>query len=160
MGRLWQSLILGKLHPLFEHLPVENMVYINQQQYYDAITASSNAGQSGPFIDFMLNEIYKTLKSHQGEPLPASSEGLSPIDKEFGIKFGEEFGIKYGIKFGINDKQLLLLLHSNPSLTAQDIAERIGLSLRGVEKQMKRLKDLGVISRQGSRKNGLWVINK
>ena len=24
MGRLWQSLILGKLHPLFEHLPVEN----------------------------------------------------------------------------------------------------------------------------------------
>ena len=62
MGRLWQSLILGKLHPLFEHLPVENMVYSNQQQYYDAITASTNAGQSGPFIDFMLNEIYKTLK--------------------------------------------------------------------------------------------------
>ena len=62
MGRLWQSLILGKLHPLFEHVPVENMVYSNQQQYYDAITASTNAGQSGPFIDFMLNEIYKTLK--------------------------------------------------------------------------------------------------
>ena len=60
-GRLWQSLILGKLHPLFEHLPVENMVYSNQQLYYDAITASTNAGQSGPFIDFMLNEIYKTL---------------------------------------------------------------------------------------------------
>ena len=57
MGRLWQSLILGKLHPLFEHLPVENMVYSNQQQYYDAITSSTNAGQSGPFIDFMLNEI-------------------------------------------------------------------------------------------------------
>ena len=66
-GRLWQSLILGKLHPLFEHLPVENMVYSNQQQYYDAISASTNAGQSGPFIDFMLNEIYKTLKSHQGK---------------------------------------------------------------------------------------------
>ena len=27
MGRLWQSLILTKLHPLFQHLPVENMVY-------------------------------------------------------------------------------------------------------------------------------------
>ena len=160
MGRLWQSLILGKLHPLFEHLPVENMVYANQQAYYDAITTSTKAGQSGPFIDFMLGEILKTLSNHQGEPLPASPEGLSPIDKVFGIKFGEEFGIKCGIKFGINDKQLILLLYSNPSLTAQDIAERIGLSLRGVEKQMKRLKDLGVISRQGSRKNGLWVINK
>ncbi|MBQ7683125.1 MAG: Fic family protein, partial [Bacteroidaceae bacterium] len=30
-GRLWQSLILGKLSPVFEHLPVENMVYANQQ---------------------------------------------------------------------------------------------------------------------------------
>lgn len=29
MGRLWQSLILGRLHPLFEYLPVENMVFAN-----------------------------------------------------------------------------------------------------------------------------------
>ena len=157
-GRLWQSLILGKLHPMFEHLPVENMVYANQQAYYDAITASTKAAQSGPFIDFMLGEIYKTLKEHQGEEL--SKTEVEHIDKEFGLKFGEEFGIKYGIKFGINDKQLLLLLNSNPSLTASEAAERIGMSQRGVEKLMKRLKDIGIVSRQGSRKNGLWIINK
>lgn len=157
-GRLWQSLILGKLHPMFEHLPVENMVYANQQAYYDAITASTKAAQSGPFIDFMLGEIYKTLKEHQGEEL--SMTEVDPIDKEFGLKFGEEFGIKYGIKFGINDKQLLLLLNSNPALTASEAAERIGMSQRGVEKLMKRLKDIGIVSRQGSRKNGLWIINK
>ena len=62
MGRLWQSLILGKLHPLFQHLPVENMVYANQQAYYDAISESSRRGDSGPFIDFMLQEILNTLK--------------------------------------------------------------------------------------------------
>ena len=157
-GRLWQSLILGKLHPLFEHLPVENMVYSNQQQYYDAITASTNAGQSGPFIDFMLNEIYNTLKAHQGEELLLSN--TEPIDKEFGIKFGDEFGIKFGIKFGINEKRLLLLLHSNPTSTAADVAELTGMSLRGAEKMMKKLKESGVISRQGSRKSGLWIINK
>jgi len=157
-GRLWQSLILGKLHPLFEYLPVENMVYANQQAYYDAITASTNAGQSGPFIDFMLTEIYKTLKEHQGDELPTND--ANPIDWQFGIKFGEEFGIKYGIKFGINDKQLLLLLDSNPTITASDAAERIEISLRGAEKIIKKLKDAGVISRQGSRKSGSWVINK
>lgn len=48
----------------------------------------------------MLNEIYKTLKSHQGEEL--SADDTNPIDREFGIKFG--------IKFGINDKQILLSL--------------------------------------------------
>jgi Fic family protein len=39
------------------------MIYANQQAYYDAITASTKAGQSGPFIDFMLKEIYETLKT-------------------------------------------------------------------------------------------------
>ncbi|MDE6711542.1 MAG: Fic family protein, partial [Alistipes sp.] len=66
-GRLWQSLILGKLHPVFEHLPIENMVYANQQGYYDAINRSTDATDSGIFIDFMLEEIYKTLKKRQGD---------------------------------------------------------------------------------------------
>lgn len=157
-GRLWQSLILGKLHPLFEHLPVENMVYANQQAYYNAIAVSTNAGQSGPFIDFMLNEIYKTLKEHQGEELQAN--GLNHVDEEFGVKFGKEFGVKFGVRFGANEKQVLLLLDETPTLSASDIAERIGLSKRGVEKQIKKFRDLGVITRQGSDKNGLWIINK
>ncbi len=158
-GRLWQSLILGRLHPIFEHLPVENMVYSKQQAYYDAITESSRQGQSGPFIDFMLEEILKTLMSKQGDELPPLSDGETAIDREFGIKFGEEFGIKFGTKFGINDKQLLIMLYANPTLTASEIAEKTGLSQRGVEKQLKRLKELGVISRQGSRKTGQWTIN-
>ncbi len=157
-GRLWQSLILGKLHPLFEHLPVENMVYANQQAYYDAITASTNAGQSGPFIDFMLNEIYKTLKEHQGEEL--TSGDASPVDKQFSVNFGQEFGVKFGVKFGVNEKQVLILLDDNPSLSASEIAERIGISKRGVEKQLKKFKELGIITRQGSDKTGLWIINK
>ena len=157
-GRLWQSLILGKLHPLFEHLPVENMVYANQQAYYDAITASTNAGQSGPFIDFMLNEIYKTLKEHQGEELPSGD--ASPVDKQFSVNFGQEFGVKFGVKFGVNEKRVLILLDDNPSLSASEIAERIGISKRGVEKQLKKFKELGIITRQGSDKTGLWIINK
>lgn len=153
-GRLWQSLILGKLHPLFEHLPVENMVYANQQAYYDAITASTNAGQSGPFIDFMLNEIYNTLKEHQGEQLP-HGEG-----KAINAEFGDEFGIKFGIKFSVNEKQLLILLDADPTLSASEIADRIGISKRGVEKQLKKFKDLGILTRSGNNRNGTWIINK
>ena len=149
MGRLWQSLILGKLHPLFEHLPVENMVYDNQQQYYEAITASTNAGQSGPFIYFMLREIHKTLKAHQGETHPSE-------EYEFGARFGKEFGVK----FGVNEKRVLLLLDSNPSSSAGDIAEQTGLSKRGIEKQLKKFRELGIIARTGSNRNGLWIINK
>ena len=37
------------------------MVYSNQQAYYDAITSSTAAGESTPFIEFMLGEILATL---------------------------------------------------------------------------------------------------
>jgi Fic family protein len=70
MGRLWQSLILRKLHAVFAHLPVENMVFANQAGYYEAINRSTIETNGGIFADFMLQEIYNTLKNRQGEELP------------------------------------------------------------------------------------------
>ena len=137
-GRLWQSLILGKLHPLFEHLPVENMVYSNQQQYYDAITASTNAGQSGPFVDFMLNEIYKALKSHQGESL------------------SDKVADKVADK---SAQKVLKLLYENGHLTRDELAQRIGLSLGGIKKIINSLREKGLIERVGSNKTGHWKVN-
>ena len=86
------------------------------------------------------------------QELENSAVGLLDIEKEFVVRFGKEFGI--------NDKQLLLILDENPSLTASDISERMGVSTRAIEKQIKKFKDLGVIHRRGSRKNGLWIINE
>ncbi|MBR5745173.1 MAG: Fic family protein, partial [Muribaculaceae bacterium] len=157
IGRLWQSLILGKLNPVFEFLPVENMVFANQDKYYEAINNSSKIGESGPFIHFMLGEILNALSSHLAdERLPLDTD----VDREFGKIFGEQFGIKFGIKFGINEKRTLLLLHSTPTLTAAEIAERIGISRRGVELQIKKFRELGLLLRAGSNKRGQWVINK
>ena len=98
------------------------------------------------------------LTHHQGEKLKNSD--ANPVDKVFGAKFGMEFGVKFGAKFGVNEKRVLVLLDENPPLSATEIAERIGISKRGVEKQLKKFKELGVISRQGSDKTGLWIINK
>jgi Fic family protein len=74
IGRLWQSLILGKLNPVFEHLPVENMVFSNQQKYYHAIQKSTEKTDSGIFVDFMLGEILRTIKERKGEPLKKQPE--------------------------------------------------------------------------------------
>ena len=104
MGRLWQSLILGKLHPLFEHLPVENMVYANQQQYYDAIAASTQAGQSGPFIDFMLGEIFKALKLHQGEELP--NKLPSKLPNKLRLKYPQVSDVAWEVYQKIKERHL------------------------------------------------------
>ena len=105
----------------------------------------------------MLGEIFKTLKEHQGNPLPNTED---EFDAKFDAKFGKEFGVKFGVKFGVNERKVLLLLASNPSLSAGDIAEQIGLTKRGVEKQLKKFRDLGIITRKGSDKTGYWEIVK
>lgn len=154
MGRLWQSLILGKLHPLFEHLPVENMVFSNQQAYYDAITASTQAANSGPFIDFMLSEILETLKSHQGEELYRVHD---KVHDKFHDKFHDKVHDKYP---NITDSawNVLDYLGEHNSASAAMVAEALGMSERMVRKHIATLKAARLLSRMGSNKNGKWIV--
>ena len=65
MGRLWQSLILGRLHPLFEYLPVENMVYANQEAYYNEIIRSViRTGRAPELVIAFCNLIRRLVVDH------------------------------------------------------------------------------------------------
>ena len=123
--------------PIFEHLPVENMVYTNQEAYYDAISASSARGDSGPFIDFMLEEILNTLLGHQG-------------------KSNEEIASDMGLSDG--ELKVLGLIRSNPHITAVKLAEELSVSARQAERIVASLKEKKVIVRRGANRNGWWEI--
>lgn len=61
VGRLWHTLLLSKWNSVFAWLPVESIIHDRQQEYYDAINASNDAGESTPFISFMLSAIKASL---------------------------------------------------------------------------------------------------
>lgn len=61
VGRLWHTLLLSKWNPVFAWLPVESIIHDRQQEYYDAINASNDAGESTIFIGFMLSAIKASL---------------------------------------------------------------------------------------------------
>ena len=61
VGRLWHTLLLSKWNPVFAWLPVEFIIHDRQQEYYDAINASNDAGESTLFIGFMLSAIKTSL---------------------------------------------------------------------------------------------------
>lgn len=143
IGRLWQSLILGKLHPLFEHLPVENMVHANQEAYYQAIAESSRRADSGPFIDFMLAELLKTLKAHQGEER---------------MHVGTNVGANVGTNVGANEERALAILSSTPTITAKEMAKQLGVTARQGERILAVLKQKKLIRREGATKNGRWIV--
>ena len=137
IGRLWQSLILGRLNPIFEHLPVENMVYSNQQAYYNAINKSSYLADSGPFIDFMLEEILNALIDHQGK-------SNADIAGEKGLNYQQERVLGY--------------LRADKHMTAAKIAHDLGMSARQIERMLADLKAKGIIRREGANRNGYWIV--
>ena len=62
MGRLWQTLILTRWKPLFTGVPVESLIHARQDEYYEAIRASSAKVESTPFIAFMLETILEAIR--------------------------------------------------------------------------------------------------
>lgn len=61
VGRLWHTLLLSKWNPAFAWLPVESMIHARQPEYYAAINASNDAGESTVFIEFVLSAIKASL---------------------------------------------------------------------------------------------------
>lgn len=138
IGRLWQSLILGKLHPVFEHLPIENMVHTNQQGYYDAINRSTEATDSGIFVNFMLQEIYYTLKNRQGDPISA------PIAQE--------------ITQEITQEKILNAIRNNPHITRRELSALSGRTEDSIKYILQKLTRQGIIKHIGPTKGGEWII--
>ena len=73
IGRLWHTLLLSQWNPLFAWLPIESIIHNHQQEYYDAINASNNEGESTKFIEFMLSVIKEALLEVGENPVIATS---------------------------------------------------------------------------------------
>lgn len=78
--------------------------------------------------------------------------------------------INDGINVVINDKikrqydlsecesKILDFIGMNPSASAAEIAAECGISERTVQRAIRKLKDFGIVVREGSKKTGKWVV--
>ena len=137
-GRLWHSLILQKWKPFFAWLPIETMIYDNQEKYYEAINKSNSLGESTEFVRFMLKVIQDTL---------------SEIVK---TKTGKS-GYFYEKNMGVEEK-LLVLLTSDGKISARTAAEILDVSQRQIERCIATLKKSGRLKRIGANRNGSWIV--
>lgn len=64
-----------------------------------------------------------------------------------------------GYRVGV-DNQVLTLLKENPAQTREQMAERIGKTVRTVQRALDRLSDDGMIRRIGSNRSGFWEVLK
>lgn len=87
MGRLWQTLILMQKYPVFEFIPVERLIKINQEEYYKVLEQSDNSGESTLFIEWMLKMLLQALE----ELLKTQNRNLTVKDRIelFKVKIGK-----------------------------------------------------------------------
>jgi Fic family protein len=145
IGRLWQTLILSKWNELFAWLPVETVVYENQQGYYDALAISQKAGDSESFIEFMLNAIRQAL-----EELPARkiTDIFTDINTDKLTKAELEFL-----------EQIAGYIDKNGEITnyrAQLLTNKSDVS---VKKYFARFVEIGILKVEGKNKGRKYLIN-
>jgi len=61
MGRLWQTVILIQENPVFEFLPIEHEIKMEQLKYYQALSHSDKQGVCTAFVEYMLKMIRASL---------------------------------------------------------------------------------------------------
>ena len=138
-GRLWQSLILQKWKDVFAWIPVETLVYENQEKYYTVLQQADKAGDSTQFVEFMLGMIRNALKE-----INETNNGTNGA-----------------INVVTNEEKIIALLKQDGSMSANMLSISIGITGRQAQRILAKLKDEGRIVRHGANKNGYWeVINR
>jgi Fic family protein len=135
IGRLWQTVILHNWKEVFSLIPTESLIRDNQEEYYNVLELAGKVGESTPFIEFMLDIILSSVKSS--------------------VKSSEKSSVKSTVK---TEDKILEYLKENPKTTIKEMAEELGITIRGVEKQVAKLKKDGKLSRVGSARSGMWEV--
>jgi Fic family protein len=146
IGRLWQTLILSQWNELFAWLPVETVVYENQQGYYDALAVAQKTADSEVFIEFMLNAILQAL-----EELPTREiiDIFTDINTDKLTKTELEFL-----------EQIAGYLEKNDEITnyrAQLLTNKSDIS---VKKYFARFVELEILRVEGKNKGRKYLINR
>lgn len=108
-------------------------------------------------VDFEENEILE-LKKSTSELKEAIISIAAILNKH---RKGElYFGIKNdGSVVGQDtSEKIILLVKEKPSISAKEIAEKLGVSSRAIEMQIAKLKKNNIITRIGPAKGGHWAV--
>lgn len=89
---------------------------------------------------------------------------LASIGKELdeGDSKDDDFGKGFGKEISERQQFILRLIHIDCTITSEKISEKISekrpVSARTIEADISKLKEMGILVREGGRKDGRWVI--
>ena len=113
--------------------------------YINALISTRETDDTSVFLDFMTDEMIKTLS----------------LDIDAFLRSMDDGGEKprpIGEKKPKSREIILQLLKAHPNYSARKLAEIIGITPKAIEKHLAKLKAEGVIKREGPDKGGSWIV--
>ena len=165
---------LRKMRELTEKLP--NFLQGKEPQYQTEATSFFTT-----FYNLNWGENGRIAVEEVAERVNGSVKKFGVNAKMFGVNEEssvEKFGVNEGSsvkKFGVNAnkfgdtsetpkkvsktaQKIIDLVISDPSITAENMANKVGVTKRAIEKNIKNLRDMGILAHEGSDKTGYWRI--
>ena len=91
-------------------------------------------------------------------PMMKESRDIGEASEKHRRSIGEVSGIEQQIELNDTQKKIIKLLLEDNQLSAIKLVDRIGIASRNIESNIKKLKELGILIRHGSPKNGYWEV--
>ena len=91
-------------------------------------------------------------------PMMEENRDIGETSEKHRRSIGEVSGIEQQIELNDTQKKIIKLLLEDNQLSAIKLADRIGIASRNIESNIKKLKELGILIRHGSPKNGYWEV--
>ena len=91
-------------------------------------------------------------------PMTLENKSIGEASEKHRRNIGETSEKQETVDFNSTQLEILKLLMENNRLSAVKLAEKIGVASRNIENNIKKLKELDILVRHGSPKNGYWEV--
>ena len=147
---------------------------MSEKQFYEGISKPRNATLMRIFLTMGLTEHtghgIPTIISKYGKDVFEIDDNyircVIPFEQSVMSEYSKNVGINVGLNVGLNDrltkteKAILTYLIENNDYTADELASRIHVTRRTIERSISGLQKKGKIERIGSKRNGKWSVIK
>ena len=114
--------------------------------------------------DIEMEQFKSIIYRDNSERLGANAEDDEKLGRKLGRngekeeKLGRKLVRNFDLKLSKNKKLILELIIEDSKVTIKELSTKIGISTSAIEKNIKNLKENGVLKRVGSTKSGRWEV--
>ena len=129
------------------------------QNMFRMIGYGENLGSGFPLILNAWNE------KHWIKPELVEQPELMQVKLTLYFENDPISGVKDGVKDGVKElsevqRAIVDEVRRNPSITTNEMAQKTGVKFRTLQRYISQLQTLGILVREGGRKDGYWMVGK